>query len=113
MSLTTLDYYIHNRTLTIRTETKYLKVAISSDLSWSRHADNVMKKANFTMGFLKRNIRSAPQAAKETAYKSFVRPIVEYANTNWAPFTVRLRWCSEGQQDLCQMTTAAPAMSQR
>ena len=39
------------------------------------------------MGFLKRNIRSAPQAAKETAYKTFVRPIVEYAATTWAPFT--------------------------
>ena len=39
------------------------------------------------MGFLKRNIRSASQAAKETAYKTFVRPIVEYAATTWAPFT--------------------------
>ena len=39
------------------------------------------------MGFLKRNIRSAPQAAKETAYKTFVRPIVEYASTTWASFT--------------------------
>ena len=37
--------------------------------------------------FFKRNIRSAPQAAKETAYKTFVRPIVEYAATTWAPFT--------------------------
>ena len=39
------------------------------------------------MGFLKRNIRSAPQSAKETAYKTFVRPIVEYAAVTWAPFT--------------------------
>ena len=36
------------------------------------------------MGFLKRNIRSAPQAAKVTAYKTFVRPMVEYAATTWA-----------------------------
>ena len=39
------------------------------------------------MGFLKRNIRSAPQAEKATAYKTFVRPIVEYAATTWAPST--------------------------
>ena len=39
------------------------------------------------MGFLKRNIRSAPQASKDTAYKTFVPPIVEYAATNWAPST--------------------------
>ena len=62
-------------------------MTISSDLSWSRHADHVTKKANSTIGFLKRNMRSAPQAAKDTAYKTFVRPIVEYAATAWAPST--------------------------
>ena len=39
------------------------------------------------MGFLKRNIRSASQAAKATAYKTFVCPIVEYAAKTWAPST--------------------------
>ena len=50
------DYFIHNQKLTLRTETKYLGMTISSDLSWSIHADNVTKKANSTMGFLKRSI---------------------------------------------------------
>ena len=81
------DYSIHNQKLTIRTEAKYLGVTISSDLSWSRNADNVAKKANSTMGSLKRNIKSAPQAGKETANKTFIRPIVDYASTTWAPFT--------------------------
>ena len=79
------DYTIHNQKLNTKTEAKYLGVNISSDLSWSRHADNVAKNANSTMGFLKRNIRSSPQAAKDTAYKTFVRPIVEYAASTWAP----------------------------
>ena len=74
------DYFIHNQKLALRTEAKYLGVTIGSDLSWSRHADNITKKANSTLGFLKTNIRSAPQAAKETAYKT-ARPIVEYAAT--------------------------------
>ena len=39
------------------------------------------------MGFLKRNIRSAPQAAKASAYKTFVCPTVEYAATTSAPST--------------------------
>ena len=80
------DYFIHDQKLALRTEAKYLGVTICSDLSWSRHADNVTKKAKSTMGFLKRNIRSAPQAAKQTAYKTFVRPILEYASSSWAPF---------------------------
>ena len=81
------DYFIHNQKLALRTEEKYLGVTISSDLSWSRHADNVTMKANSTMGFLKRNIKSTPQAAEETAYKTFARPILEYAVTTWIPFT--------------------------
>ena len=35
----------------------------------------------------KRNIRSAPQAAKETVNKTFVQPTVECATTSWAPST--------------------------
>ena len=81
------DYTIHNPKLNVKTEANYLGVTISSDLSWSRHADHVTKKANSTIGFLKRNMRSAPQAAKDTAYKTFVRTIVEYAATAWAPST--------------------------
>ena len=81
------DYFIQNQKLALRTEAKYVGVTIGSDLSWSRHPANITKKANSTMGFLKRNIRSAPQAVKESAYKTFVRPIVEYAATTWAPFT--------------------------
>ena len=81
------DYTIHNQKLNIKTETKYMGATISSDLSWSRHADNIAKKADSTMEFLKRSIRSASQAAKATAYKTFVGPIVEYAATTWAPFT--------------------------
>ena len=37
------------------------------------------------MAFLRRNIRSASQQAKSTAYKTFVRPTLEYASTVWTP----------------------------
>ena len=77
------DYTIHKQKLNVKTEAKYLGVTISSDRSWSRHADPVTKKANSTIGFLKRNMRSAQQAAKDTAYKT----TMEYAATAWAPFT--------------------------
>ena len=40
-----------------------------------------VEKANSTMAFLRRNIRSASQQAKSTAYKTFVRPTLEYAST--------------------------------
>ena len=40
-----------------------------------------------SMAFLRRNIRPASQQAKSTAYKTFVRPTLEYASTVWSPHT--------------------------
>ena len=42
-------------------------------------------KANRTLGFLRRNKFSCPQDVKEVAYKSMVRPILEYGSTVWDP----------------------------
>ena len=39
------------------------------------------------MAFLRRNIRPVSQQAKSTAYKTFVRPTLEYASTVWSPHT--------------------------
>ena len=69
------NYLIHNQKLALRTEAKYLGVTIGSNLSSSRHADNITKKANSTQGFPKRNIRYAPQAANKTAYREYAYPL--------------------------------------
>ena len=64
---------------------KYLGVTITSDLKWNSHMRNVCSKANRTLGFLRRNLFSCPQDVKEAAYKSMVRPILEYGSTVWDP----------------------------
>ena len=64
---------------------KYLGVTITSDLKWNLHIRNVCSKANRTLGFLRRNLFSCPQDGKEAAYKSMVRPILEYGSTVWDP----------------------------
>ena len=64
---------------------KYLCVTITSDLKWNSHIRNVCSKANRTLGFLRRNLFSCPQDVKEAAYKSLVRPILEYGSTVWDP----------------------------
>ena len=43
------------------------------------------KKANQTIGFLKRNIRVHNKDLKSVAYKALVRPQLEYASTVWYP----------------------------
>ena len=79
------NYFIHGQKLSTKTDSKYLGVTISSNLSWSKHVNNISKKANSTMAFLRGNTRSASQQAKSTAYKTFVRPTLEYASTVWTP----------------------------
>ena len=66
---------------------KYLGVTISDNLSWTPHIDSVSKKANQTLGFLKRNIKVHNKDLKSTAYTTLVRPQLEYASTVWSPHT--------------------------
>ena len=37
------------------------------------------------LGFLRRNLFSCPQDVKEAAYKSLMRPIIEYGSSVWDP----------------------------
>ena len=48
---------------------------------------DVCNKANKTLDFLRRNIKTTNQRLKNAAYKTFVRPVLEYASPVWDPFT--------------------------
>ena len=41
-------------------EAKYLGITLTEELSWSTHSDSVFKRANSTLGFLRRNLRRCP-----------------------------------------------------
>lgn len=82
-----LDYSLHGHTLASPSETKYLGVTISEDLSWDAHISDVACKANRTLGFLRRNLKLGSLKTKDLAYKALVRPILEYASTVWDPHT--------------------------
>ena len=62
---------------------------MQKNLSWNQHVDNITKKGNQTLAFLRRNINMCGPSAKEQAYKTFVRPTLEYASTIWDPHTAR------------------------
>ena len=80
-------YHLHGCVLESVPSAKYLRVTISEDLKWSEHINNITKKANQTLGFLKRNIRVHNKDLKSTVYKTLVRPQLEYASTVWSPHT--------------------------
>ena len=47
--------------------------------------ENTAAKANKKLGFLKRNIKMKDNTLREKAYKSIVRPTLEYCATVWDP----------------------------
>lgn len=65
--------------------TVYLGVTISKDLKWHAHISNTTRKANYTFGFLRRNLRFCPRESKKTAYVALVRSTLEYATAAWDP----------------------------
>ena len=39
------------------------------------------------LGFLRRNLRVSNESTKTSAYRSMVRPLLEYCSTVWSPYT--------------------------
>ena len=78
-------YKMHGHELQKVEEAKYLGVIHQQDGSWSRHIEETVKKANQTLGFLRRNLKIGSKRTKNLAYKTLVRPILEYASTVWDP----------------------------
>ena len=71
--------------------TKYLGVNLSSDLKWNIHVQKTCSKANSVLNLLRRNFHKCSQKSKELAYKSLVRPILEYASPIWNPYQESLQ----------------------
>ena len=80
-------YYLHNQPLKTVSSAKYLGVTIQSNARFNTHLNNIICSANRTLGFLRRNLKQAPIKTKTMAYKSLVRPLLEYASSVWDPST--------------------------
>ena len=53
-------------------------------LNWIQNSK--FKKANSTLGFLRKNLKACPPKLRETAYFSLVRSSLEYSSAVWDPF---------------------------
>ena len=79
------DYSLHNQTLENVQRAKYLGITITDNMDWGQHVSEISSKATKTLGFLRRNLAFAPRSTKEVAYKTLVRPKLEYAVPIWSP----------------------------
>jgi hypothetical protein len=110
-----------------------LGVTVSNDLSWSRHIESIVAKANKTLGLVKRVFKELPdlKVRKLSVYCALVRPKLEYASSLWSPYTVKypfLNWERPAAghkiytelssvcviyRETCQNQSSSPWISQR
>ena len=79
-------YTLHQQRLEQVRSAKNLGLTITDDLNWGQHISEISAKATKTMGFLRLNLAFAPRHTKEVAYKTLVRPKLEYAAPIWHPY---------------------------
>ena len=75
---TTTKYRLCGKELEKVDHHPYLGVEMSKDLKWNQHVHNISCKANRMLGLLRRNLYKCQPSLKEIAYKTLVRPKVEY-----------------------------------
>ena len=73
------QYKIKRSKLEIVKQEKYLGVIINNKLSWLPHVKMISCCANLKRQFLQRNLRTCNRDIKLHCYKTYVRPIIEYA----------------------------------
>ena len=79
-------YSLNNTILKEVSNNPYLGILLSQDLKWSDHIANITKKANSTLGFLRRNLRHCPTSCRRNSYLSLIRSVLEYGSVVWDPY---------------------------
>ena len=57
-------------------ENPYLGITIYEDLKWSSHINKITKKANSTLGFLRRNLKYCPETCGNIAYLALINTLL-------------------------------------
>ena len=66
---------------------KYFGLTFHKSLKWDEHINTVAKRANKSLGMLRRSLHGANSKTCMLAFNSVVRPILEYASQVWSPYT--------------------------
>ena len=81
----TTRYQVSGTELRNVSNSKDLGVIMASDLTWTKHVEELVHKANMVLGLLKRTVRNKNMKKFTILNKTLVRPILEYASPAWSP----------------------------
>ena len=65
---------------------KYLGVWLDERMEWKEQVNRVVAKGTRGLNFVMRTLKGAHSQVKEHAYKTLVRPILEYGGMVWDPY---------------------------
>ena len=83
------DYSMNGEILQSVTEETDSGIIVSNDLKPSKQCVSAVKKANMTLGMIKRHIVSRDKNTIVRLYKSLVRPKLEYCIQAWNPSLIK------------------------
>ena len=79
------SYYINGQPILWNNPVKYLSLLVDGKLTWSKHCRYAISKATKSLNCRHCSIFGCSREAKCAAYKTIVRPTVEYAAVAWCP----------------------------
>ena len=86
-----IDYKLYGQKIRVTESEKDLGVIINNDMKFKDQVASAAKKANKTLGMIKRNFKYVNKEAFEVLYGTLVRPQLEYAVHLWLPYQIGLR----------------------
>jgi len=81
-----LNYSLMGKVIPQMSSCKYLGIILRSDLSWADQVNYTVKKAWKALHFTMRILKKGNSNTKSLAYRSLVRPILEYRAACWDPY---------------------------
>ena len=98
------QYTMGNVFLPYSCEFKDLGVTVSSPFKFNKHINLMVSKAYAKLGIINKVFKFKNKYAILRLYKSFVRPILEYASLVWSPYTVTyINKIEKVQKRMCRM----------
>ena len=64
-----------------------LWITIADNMMWNTHIEQTAARVNKKLDFLQRNLKINNADINSCAYKTLVRPTLEYCSTVWGPHT--------------------------
>jgi hypothetical protein len=98
-SPTVRNYQLNNDPLGTVKEITDMGISINDKLLWSSHIGQIYKRANRTLGLVKRLCRDfLDSETRKLLYCQIVRNILEYASELWSPCTIKHQMMLENVQ---------------